>query len=310
MSPTAPPGARALWILGPAPAFLWLPWILAVPLVLPWGQTAASALQGLGLVAAGLLALRWPRGAWIRFPWAPLAAALVLLAPLSTPAGLLAWAVSGVAMARILLETFEAVPSVRGLGTISLSFNVANLAVPSLSALAFAQAPAEVVLAACAVLGALCHRAVLRRPPSAAPAGDLPSLPRLLPAAGLVATTVAIGLGPSGHALALPTPAAAVGMTLLQAGMLAGALLSTWRPLPLPLCLGLAAAGLAASLAFALGVPASGLAVGLAFAATFPSMMRAALPENGPSAQGALLAGRYVAITLGSALGAALGASV
>jgi hypothetical protein len=93
--------------------------------------------------------------------------------------------------------------------------------------------------------------------------------------------------------------------------MLAGALLLTWHPLPLPLCLGLAAASFFAFLAFAAGVSASGLVVGLAFTATFPSLMRAALPENGPLAHGALLAGRYyIAIPLRFALRAALGASV
>ena len=58
-------------------------------------------------------------------------------------------------------------------------------------------------------------------------------------------------------------------MTLLQAGMLVGTLLSTWRPLPL--CFGLAGVVIAASLAFAVGVTAGGLAVGVAFAATFPT---------------------------------------
>lgn len=111
-----------------------------------------------------VLALRWPRRARTRFLWVLLAAALVLFSLLSTPTGLLGWAVSGMAVARILLETFEAVPSVRGLGTISLSFNVANLAVTSLSALAFVHVPVEAVIAACAVLATLCHRAVLRRP--------------------------------------------------------------------------------------------------------------------------------------------------
>jgi hypothetical protein len=216
---------------------------------------------------------------------------------------------SGVAMGRILLESFEAFPDVRRLGTISVAFNVANLAIPGLTALALVAMPAEVALAAAALLAAACHRLVLRRPPAGVAPAGLPAWPRRQPAVGLVVTTIAIGLGSSGHALALPAPAAAVGMTLLQGGMLAGALLSTWRPIPLPACLAVAASGLGASLLFAVGWAPAGLVVGLAFAATFPSLMRVALPENGPSAQGALLAGRYIAITLGSALGAAIGAA-
>jgi len=49
------------------------------------------------------------------------------------------------------------------------------------------------------------------------PPSRLP-LPRLLPATGLAATIVAIGLGPAIHTLALPTTTAAAGMPLLQAG--------------------------------------------------------------------------------------------
>ena len=77
---------------------------------------------------------------------------------------------------------------------------------------------------------------ILQSPPSRF------SLPRLLPATGRPVITVAIGLVLAIYALAFPTATAAAGMTLLQAGMLTGALLPTWRPLPLPLCLGLAAA--------------------------------------------------------------------
>jgi hypothetical protein len=309
MTMSAPHHALAPWILGAAPAFLWMPWLLAIPSVLPWGQTTAAALQGVGLVLAGLLAMRRPRGAWTRIPWAVLAATMVLLTPFSTPVGLAAGTVSGIAMGRILLESFEAFPHVRHLGMISVAFNVANLAIPGTTALALAAMPEEAVPAAAALLAAACHRLVLPQPPAGAAQADLPAWPRRLPAVGLVVTTIAIGLGPAGHVLALPAPVAAVGMTLMQAGMLAGALLSTWRPIPPPACLAIAASGFGASLFFASGWMTAGLVVGLAFAATFPSLMRAALPENSPSAQGALLAGRYIAITLGSALGAAIGAA-
>jgi hypothetical protein len=178
MTMSVPPGALAPWLLGSAPVFLWMPWLLAIPAVLPWDQTMAAALQGLGLVLAGLLAMRSPRGAWTRFPWALLAAAMVLLTPLSTPTGLAAWMVSGVAMGRILLERFEAFPDVRRLGTISVAFNVANLAIPGLTALALVAMPAEVVLAAAALLAAVCHRLVLRRPPAGAAPAGLPAWPR------------------------------------------------------------------------------------------------------------------------------------